>query len=110
MERFKDGTEFPDLSTLIQRLNGFRRQYESLNQGDFNQIYLDHSQLIFKRETDNEIAYIGINASDQEYVYHFQDTDTGQEDILNSQKPEYMDERMVMRLFPNWGSIIIKKK
>lgn len=110
LEGLKTNLPFKDLAVLITRLNDFRKGYESLNTGDYSQIYVDHNQLIFKRETENEIAYIGINASEEEFVYYFQEEDFGQYDILNDQKPEYTQGKMSMRLHPNWGSIIIKRK
>ncbi|HPF16257.1 MAG TPA: alpha-amylase family glycosyl hydrolase [Thermotogota bacterium] len=110
LDLFKRQTEFGDLSQLIQRLNMIRKGHLSLSQGDYTQIYLDHSQLIFKRESDKEKIYIGINASDQEFVYHFEDCDTGQMDILNDRKPEFTNGKLSMRLYPNWGSIIIHNK
>ena len=110
LEGCQADSEFNDLPGLIKRLNAFQERYESLNMGGYSQIYLDHNHLIFKRETENEIAYIGINASEEEFVYHFQEEDFGQFDILNDQKPEYTNGKMSMRLHPNWGSIIIKSK
>jgi len=110
LEQFKKQTNYADLSLLIQRLNTIRKKHTSFSEGDFSQIYLDHSHLIFKRETDKEIAYIGINASDQEFVYYFEESDTGQMDILNKTKPEFTNGRLTMRLFKNWGSIIVQSK
>lgn len=110
LDLFRTQTEYKALPELIINLNNFRKHYESLNQGDYTQIYLNHRQLIFKRETKDEIAYIGINASEEEFVYHFHDADTQQEDILNAKKPEFESGKMAMRLYPNWGSIIIKRK
>jgi len=110
LKAYQSESDFQDLPDLIQRLNGFQKQYQSLNKGDYSQIYVDHSQLIFKRETEDEIAYVGINASEEEFKYHFHDEDNGQYDILNDQKPEYNQGNMSMRLYPNWGSIIVKRK
>jgi hypothetical protein len=71
---------------------------------------VDHSHLIFKRETEDEIAYVGINASEEEFIYHFHVENDNQYDILNDQKPEYTHGKFSTRLYPNWGSVIIKRK
>ncbi|MEA1883837.1 MAG: alpha-amylase family glycosyl hydrolase [Thermotogota bacterium] len=110
LKGLKANSQFPDLPGMIERLNKFRKGYESLYNGEYSQIYLEHNRLIFKRETENEIAYVGINTSEEEFVYHFQEEDLGQFDILNDQKPEYTHGKMSMRLYPNWGSVIIKSK
>jgi glycosidase len=110
LERYQADSDFQDLPGLIKRLNGFRKQYKSLNTGDYSQIYVDHSHLIFKRETEDEIAYVGINASEEEFIYHFHVENDNQYDILNDQKPEYTHGKFSTRLYPNWGSVIIKRK
>ena len=110
LEQIKRDSHFQDLSSLINRLNEFRMRYDSLNRGDYTQIYLDHSQLIFKRETESEIAYVGINASNREFVYYFEWEEGHYEDVLNSHVPKDTNGKMTMRLHPNWGSIIIRKK
>ncbi len=110
LEKIKRETDFNDLPTLIKKLNDLRMTYKSLNNGDYSQIYLDHNHFIFKRETENEIAYVGINASNDEFLYHFHLEDDLQEDVLNMEKPDFNQGKMTMKLHPNWGSIIIRKK
>jgi len=113
--KFKEESEFKDLYELIKKMNEIKLNTQSLLYGDYTQIYVNHQQLIFKRETETQIAFIGINSSEDEFDYYLENEHSLYEhslyeDILNGKKIEVENNTLKMKLFPKWGSIIVANK
>ncbi len=100
---------FPDLPHLIKKLAAIRKKFPVLNQGDYQEILVQHKLFVFRRSFQGQEAYIMLNASDQEIqlnnVYFEQNNEW--EDVLNDQK---LSAELIKNLVipPYWMRIIVK--
>ncbi|HXX35491.1 MAG TPA: alpha-amylase family glycosyl hydrolase [Thermodesulfobacteriota bacterium] len=54
-----------NLSRVISRLAGIRRQSEALRYGNYRQLLVNHEQFAFARQTREECVIVAVNASDK---------------------------------------------
>ncbi len=54
----------PNLPTVIQKLAQVRQASPALRQGDYHQLHVNHQQLAFSRQTDNDLAIVLLNAAE----------------------------------------------
>lgn len=58
---------YPDLPHWIKKLAGIRKSHPALYQGDYQELFVHHNVLVFRRNFQDQTAYVMINASDKEY-------------------------------------------
>jgi cyclomaltodextrinase len=56
---------YPDLVRAISRLAQTRRTVAALRYGDYQQLLVNHEQLVFARQTDQQYVIVAVNASDK---------------------------------------------
>lgn len=81
--------EWNDLTTHISKLAEIRKNAKALCYGDFQTIVLTNGQFIFQRQFEDQRILVAINATEQEYVAHF-DAGCGQaQDLLTGLKHDF---------------------
>jgi len=110
LEKFKTESTCRNLYKLLQKLNYLYMAHPVLRFGNYEQVYLSHEQIIFKRETETQIGLIGINASDQTLDLSVNCQRGEYRDILNDNVSVGSNGSLTMRLHPKWGSVLILDK
>ena len=60
----KKNAPHPNLINAIQQLISIRHQRHALRQGDYQQLYVDHEQFAFSRNSKQDMAIVAVNAAD----------------------------------------------
>ncbi len=110
LEKFERESQHKAIYKLLQKLNWLYMAYEVLRFGDYEQVHLDHEQILFKRETETQMALIGINASENSRTIHVNCHQGNYRDILNDNAAYRSDGSLDITLHPKWGTIMILDK
>ncbi|MCX7709283.1 MAG: alpha-amylase family glycosyl hydrolase [Clostridia bacterium] len=98
-----------DLEKTISRLASIRQQSKALKYGRYEQIKVNHEQLVFARIAEDECMIVAVNASDQPMALEFA-LPAGVrrlEDILNSGEAFSASENRCCVTLPScWGRIL----
>lgn len=103
----------PDLFNLIIKLAVVRKNLPALRNGNYKQLYLQHQQFAFLRETDKEAVIVAVNSSNVPVDIEF--TVPGKAslkfvDQMSGEELQASVGKIKMRLWPNWGRILTDKK
>lgn len=102
--------EFPDLTQSIAQLARVRSQSNALRCGSYRQIYVSHEQIVFMRETSEEVVLVAVNASQEPITVEFElPMPVYGEfiDLLNSGKSlSCTGKKLKLDLYPNWSRIL----
>jgi cyclomaltodextrinase / maltogenic alpha-amylase / neopullulanase len=105
------GANNGDLYNTIKKLIGLRKNHVSLRHGSYRQIFLNHNQIVFLRETANERIIIAINSDGKkvpvEFSLPFQCN--GLFDVLNNEEFLPVSGKFKVDLYSNWGRIMVVK-
>ncbi len=102
-----------DLLNVIRKLAAIRNSSQALKYGNYTQLYINHQQFAFMRNTKDETAIIAVNSSPAQMTLEIEvpfQNGTCYYDVLNpsekftiSQNKLYINE-----LHSNWGRILLK--
>lgn len=96
-----------DLLKVIKKLSKIRKNSKSLMKGDYQEIFLEyHKPFVFKREVEDEIAYVVINPNDNDYSITIEDNNNFY-DALNDEIISNMNNICINKY---WGRILIANK
>jgi len=108
LDTLRDHSDHKSLFDLIQKLNWFYMQYDALKYGGYEQILVDHEQLAFRRHLKEHDAIIAVNSSGGEKTVHLKAGNEGRYyDVLNDERYNTTDGGLAVKLFPNWGAILV---
>jgi len=79
-----------ELTELISKLAQLHKHYKSLIWGGYKSVVLTNRQLVFERKYQNEIILIAINADEQEFKIHIDESIAAQR-IINLLTQENVD-------------------
>jgi glycosidase len=97
---------------VIIKLAGIRKNCEALSAGTYKQIYVSHQQFVFVRQMKNETIIVALNSSkNSANIEIILDDEFGEfEDILNNNESVFVENnKMNLKLSPNWSAILKKK-
>ena len=60
-----------ELTKHIKKLGEARKNSDAIKYGDFEQVIIKNEQLVYKRCSDNQIAYILLNVGEQDFYANF---------------------------------------
>jgi glycosidase len=97
-----------DLYDAVKKLIGLRKKHVSLRCGDYRQIYTEHNQLIFLRESETEKIIVAINSSDKKVAVEFKMPFQCKRiyDVLNDEEIIVTGMKQKFELYPNWGRVM----
>jgi glycosidase len=110
LKKLREKDNCKGLYELIQKLNWLVMEYEVLRFGGYKQVYLNNEQIVFKRETETQIALIGINTSDTMMDLPVNCHQGRYRDILNENTEYCSNGNVTMKLHPKWVSVLILNK
>ena len=55
----------PNLPAVIQKLSQIRQASPALRRGDYRQLHVNHQQLAFSRQAENDLAIVLLNAAEE---------------------------------------------
>jgi glycosidase len=99
-----------DLARTIARLAQVRLATTALRHGNYQQLYVNHQQLAFTRQTAEQKAFVLVNASDKPAAFDFPTGSAGRlEDLLNPGDifPIHDGKAHVEKVWPNWARILL---
>ena len=60
-----------ELTEHIKKLGVARKNSDALKYGDFEQVIIRNEQLVYKRCSENQIAYVLLNVGEQDFYANF---------------------------------------
>ncbi len=100
----------PDLARAIARLAQVRLATPALRHGNYQQLYVNHQQLAFTRQTAEQKVFVLVNASDKPASFDFPTGGAGHlQDLLNPRDvfPIHAGKAHVDKVWPNWARILV---
>ena len=101
----------PDLEKTISHFSRIRQHIFTLQQGNYQQIIVDHQQLVFSRCKDQEYVIIAINSADQPITLkipvHPQHSECFKDLLSKNDSFKVEAGIIMMKIWPNWGRILI---
>jgi glycosidase len=98
-----------DLAWAITRLAHIRRWSAALKYGDYRQLFIDHEQIVFARQTAEETVIVAVNASGKRVSLNI-DLDmpgTHAVDLLNKAEALLVKAgHLRIHLWPHWARIL----
>ncbi len=102
-----------EIKQVISKLSGIRKNSGALKNGSYKQIFVDHQQFVFMRESESETMIIALNSSDKPAMVEMklEEDCTQYEDILNNGEIFCVENKKIniTPLWPNWARILRKK-
>ncbi len=102
-----------EIIKTIAKLSEIRKNSDALKTGSYKQLLIKHQQFAFERETENEKIIVVLNSSDENVGVELTlyEESGFYEDVLNENELVGVENnKMNLRLFPNWSAILKKKK
>lgn len=97
----------PDLAWAITRLAHIRRWSAALKYGDYRQLFVDHEQFVFARQTAEENVIVAVNASDKRVSVNLDMPGTYAVDLLNKdEEMQIKSGHLRLKLWPHWARIL----
>ncbi|MDD3002219.1 MAG: alpha-amylase family glycosyl hydrolase [Candidatus Riflebacteria bacterium] len=105
----QDKSNYRDLAAAIARLSFLRRGSPALCHGTYRQLYINHEQICFLRQTGDERVVVMVNASDKPWRFQVEiPFETGAEgyDLLNEQTIAVGSQQIICEVSPNWARVL----
>jgi cyclomaltodextrinase len=99
------------LPSLITRLAAIRKNSSALQHGNYHQLFVDHEQLAFSRDTDQEKILVAVNASDKSNLVQLRPANINGNcwiDLINSEKIAPNQDGSLSLQLPPYGGKIYK--
>lgn len=101
----------PALRESIARLASIRRSLPALRHGDYRQLFIDHEQLVFARQTPHDSVIVAVNASSKAATLEVElpsPHGVHAVDVLNGNRvfPIQNGRVRLTPLWPHWASIL----
>lgn len=99
-----------NLINLIKKLSIIRHSIDGLKIGNYQQLYVNHQQLVFWRKINQEFVIVALNSSNQRVNLEInlpEKINSHIKDRLNEQEQfEIINGKLKFLLWPNWGRIL----
>ena len=108
LEHGKSHAPHPDLADLIGKLSRLRHDSPALQRGGYRELLVQHEQLAFLRESDDERVVVIVNASAEEVTLELNlpfAADTAH-DLLNDEQLEMQGDQLSTTVFSRWARVL----
>jgi glycosidase len=99
-----------NLIHLIKKLSNIRHSIDGLKIGTYQQLHVNHEQLVFWRKINQEYVIVALNSSNQRINLEItlpEKISVHIKDRLNEQEQfEIINGKLKLFLWPNWGRIL----
>lgn len=113
LPRMRYESPHPDLIRAIQSFAQVRAQLPSLRYGNYNQVFVDHEQLVFSRQFKEECVVVAVNASSEAKTLTLELSGHHQKELidhLNSDEKFLIEEGRVKIDIPScWARVMVLK-
>ncbi len=100
----------PHLPAALARLATLRQSLPALKQGDYQQVWVNHEQLIFARSFEGQTVYVAINAAEQPVEVQFdlfQPADSLQDKLNGGEQVSVQNKHCRITLPPCWARVLV---
>ncbi|MEA5078801.1 MAG: alpha-amylase family glycosyl hydrolase [Anaerolineaceae bacterium] len=100
----------PHLPAALARLAALRQSLPALKQGDYQQVWVNHEQLIFARSFEGQTVYVAINAAEQPVEVQFdlfQPADSLQDKLNGGEQVSVQNKHCHITLPPCWARVLV---
>lgn len=98
-----------DLTAAVVRLTALRKASPALRRGSYRQLHINHEQIVFMRQVEEETVIVMVNASEKAVQLCVElpfDHGTELYDFLNEQIFAVSNRKIVCEVFPNWARVL----
>lgn len=99
----------PELAGAIQRLSQVRQKLPALRMGNYQQLHVNHQQLVFQRQWNGQTVIVGVNSANEPVcisLHHL--AGKRLRDVLNHDQISPLHNGAAeVELYPNWLRILV---
>ena len=106
------GTNNRDLYNAVKKFINIRKNHTALKYGYYKELFLNHSQLVFSMDTNDENIIVCVNSDNTKVSVDIPLNGGYKEffDVLNNENLHSTGNKLKTELYPNWGRIIVMKR